>query len=54
MRDGSGGSPHVEEVAAWMGTITHEVTCGVSRRVPRVYLRGGKVVGVRDYLNPGA
>jgi len=54
MGDGSGGSPHVEEVAAWMGTITHEVTCGVSRRVPRVYLRGGKVVGVRDYLNPGA
>jgi len=54
MGDGSGGSPHVEEVAAWMGTITHEVTCGVSRRVPRVYLRGGEVVGVRDYLNPGA
>jgi len=54
MGDGSGGSPHVEEVAAWMGTITHEVTCGISKRVPRVYLRGGKVVGVRDYLNPGA
>jgi alanine racemase len=54
MGDGSGGSPHVEEVAAWMGTITHEVTCGVSRRVPRVYLRGRNVVGVRDYLNPVA
>lgn len=54
MDDGSGGSPHVEEVAAWMGTITHEVTCGISKRVPRVYLRGGEVVGVRDYLNPRA
>jgi len=54
MGDGSRGSPHVEEVAAWMGTIVHEVICGVSRRVPKVYLRGGKVVGVRDYLNPGS
>ena len=51
--DGSGGEPDVEEVAGWLGTITHEVLCGVSRRVPRVYLRGGDVVGVRDYLSPG-
>ena len=51
--DGSGGEPDVEEVAGWLGTITHEVLCGVSRRVPRVYLRGGEVVGVRDYLSPG-
>jgi len=50
--DGSGGEPDAEEVAGWLGTITHEVLCGVSRRVPRVYLRDGKVVGVRDYLNP--
>jgi alanine racemase len=50
--DGSGGEPDVEEVAGWLGTITHEVLCGVSRRVPRVYLKDGKVVGVRDYLNP--
>jgi len=51
--DGSGGEPDVEEVAGWLGTITDEVLCGVSKRVPRVYLRGGEVVGVRDYLNPG-
>jgi alanine racemase len=50
--DGSGGEPDVEEVAGWLGTITDEVLCGVSRRVPRVYMRDGKVVGVRDYLNP--
>ena len=32
------------------GTISYELLCAVSRRVPRVYLRGGKVVAVDDYL----
>jgi len=27
-----------EEVAEWMETISYDVTCGVSRRVPRVYV----------------
>jgi alanine racemase len=51
--DGSDNSPHIEEVAEWAGSINEEIVCNVSRRVPRVYLRGGEVVGVRDYLNPG-
>ena len=25
-------------LAAWMGTINYEVVCGVSERVPRVYV----------------
>jgi len=34
----------VEEVAAWGETIPYEILCGVSKRVPRVYLqaRGGE------------
>ncbi|MDX1547407.1 MAG: alanine racemase [Rhodothermales bacterium] len=32
------GGPSAFEVAAWAETITYEVTCGVSARVPRVYL----------------
>lgn len=28
----------VEEVAEWAGTISYELLCGVSKRVPRVYL----------------
>ncbi|MBN2335913.1 alanine racemase [Candidatus Bathyarchaeota archaeon] len=47
---GSGAAPSVEEVAGWLGTIVHEVTCGVSRRVPRVYLRDGKPVSIKDGL----
>ncbi len=39
------------ELAARAGTIPYEVICRVSPRVPRVYLRGGKVVKVRNLLN---
>lgn len=49
--DGSDGGPTVEEVAGWLGTIVDEVTCGVGKRVPRVYLKGGEVTGARDCLN---
>ncbi|HYP29206.1 MAG TPA: alanine racemase [Blastocatellia bacterium] len=30
-----------EEVAASLGTLSYEITCGISARVPRVYTRGG-------------
>jgi len=38
------------EVADHIGTIVYEITSLVSRRVPRVYLRRGKVVGLRTLL----
>ena len=50
--DGSDGAPTVDEAADRLGTIAHEVTCGVGRRVPRVYIKEGEVVSVRDLLNP--
>ena len=34
----------VETLAQLAGTIPYELTCAVSKRVPRVYLQGGKVV----------
>jgi alanine racemase len=27
-----------EEIAGWLGTLSYEITCGVSERVPRVYI----------------
>ncbi|MDP2726043.1 MAG: alanine racemase [Dehalococcoidia bacterium] len=36
-----------EEIAAQAGTISYEVLCGISRRVPRIYHEGGKVVAVK-------
>lgn len=45
-----GAAPDGEEMASLLGTITHEVTCQVSRRIPRVYVRDGKIVSVKKYL----
>lgn len=37
-----GARSSVNDLAALAGTIPYELTCAVSRRVPRVYLRGGR------------
>lgn len=50
---GGGGAETADEVAARAGTIGYEVICGVATRVPRVFLRGGREVGVLDYLRRG-
>lgn len=42
----------VEELAALSDTINYEIICGISRRVPRVYFRGGKPIETVDYLLP--
>ncbi len=38
------------EVARIIGTIVNEVVCMFSKRVPRVYLRDGKVVNTINYI----
>jgi alanine racemase len=38
-RDGA-GEITVDEVAAWAGTISYEILCGISKRVPRIYTGG--------------
>lgn len=48
-RDGSASLP-VDELASQVGTINYELVCGVSKRVPRVYLKNGKPAGNLDYL----
>ena len=39
-----GKNNSIEELAAAGGTIPYELVCAVSKRVPRMYLRGGQVV----------
>jgi len=41
------------QAAEKAGTISYELLCAVDRRVPRVYLRGGEVVEVLNYLDKG-
>lgn len=40
----------IDEIAEKLGTINYEVVCMISRRVPRVYVKGGEVVEVLNYL----
>lgn len=44
------GYPHVDEIAKKLGTINYEVICMLGRRIPRVYIQGGKIVKIEDYL----
>ena len=48
------GAPTAEDVAGGMGSITDEVVSTISRRVPRVYLKGGEVTEIVDYIRDGA
>ena len=40
-----------DDLAASFGTIGYEIVCGISRRVPRVYKKGGKIVAVKKYYD---
>ena len=39
-----GQRQRVDDLASMLGTIPYELTCAVSKRVPRLYLEGGAVV----------
>lgn len=40
----------VEDLAEWGGGFHYEIVCNIGKRVPRVYLRGRKIVGTKDYF----
>ncbi|MBQ9413917.1 MAG: alanine racemase [Clostridia bacterium] len=40
----------VETYASWSDTINYEIVCAIGKRVPRLFLRGGQPVYVRDDL----
>ncbi len=41
----------VDELAGICGTINYELVCAVSKRVPRVYKKDGRIVGVSNYFD---
>lgn len=45
-----GNSITAEELANLIGTISYEILCVLGKRVPRVYIKEGKVVQVRNYI----
>ena len=40
----------VDEVASQAGILNYEVLCGLSRRVPRIYLKNNEIIEVTDYM----
>lgn len=40
----------VENLAKQLNTINYEITCMVTKRVPRVYMQGGKIIGIVDHI----
>jgi len=40
----------VDEIAASAGLINYEILCGLSRRVPRVYIRNNEITDTTDYM----
>ena len=51
---GSQGDSHISagELGEMCGTISYEILCGISQRVPRLYLRGGELAGVETLVSP--
>jgi len=45
-----GGAISVDDIACEAHTISYEILCGISKRVPRTYLRGGKVEAYKSLL----
>ena len=41
---------HIDELAEKLGTINYEIVCMISKRVPRVYIKDGKIVDVQNYI----
>lgn len=41
---------NADHLAEMLGTINYEVVCMITKRVPRVYIKDGEVVKVRNYV----
>ncbi len=50
--DSLGAEIPIEDVADKMGTINYEVACIVGKRIPRIYIKDGKLIKSVNYLLP--
>ena len=41
----------VEELARVAGGFHYEIVCDIGKRVPRIYIEKGRVIGTKDYFN---
>ena len=47
---GENGEVTADELADMIGTINYEITCNISKRVPRVFIKGGKEIKVCQHV----
>lgn len=50
MGESGGLKVTADDIAEAIGTISYEITCMISKRVPRVYIKDGKIVKIRNYV----
>lgn len=50
MGERNGIKNNADDIAKGLGTISYEVLCMVSKRVPRIYVRDGRVIKVKNYI----
>lgn len=48
--DEFGNNISADDIADLIGTISYEIICGISKRVPRVYKKDGKTVNIKNYV----
>jgi alanine racemase len=41
----------MDELAVTAGTFNYEFACDLGKRVPRVYVQNGSIVGTKDYYD---
>ena len=41
----------MEELGDLSGRFNYELACGLSRRIPRVYTKGGRIIATKDYYD---
>ena len=46
----NGVKNNADDIAKMLDTINYEILCMIGRRVPRIYIKDGKMVNVRNYL----
>ncbi len=52
--DGTDNTISFDDIAQMTGTINYELVCLVGKRVPRIYMRHGKNVGIMDCIRQAA
>ncbi|HCO73483.1 MAG TPA: alanine racemase, partial [Clostridium sp.] len=49
-KDNIGNVITADDIAESIGTVNYEVICDISKRIPRIYTKNGKIFSVRNYV----